>query len=105
MTKHRDPGAWKREDYRGAHRKGEITWGGIRFLMVKEKVDSKPHPRYYALLTTDYQPVAVGSQNNSGRGDPGPQTVDDWLKLFAECFPDTADGRAFLRARLEEIAA
>lgn len=102
MTKHRAPDAWQHEDYRGAHRKGEIFYGGLKFIMVKEKFDGKPHPRYFALLTTDYQPVAVGSKN-SKRGDPGPQTVQEWEALFRECYPDTVEGRNLLRSEIERM--
>lgn len=103
MTKQRNPDAWRREDYRGAHRKGEIFYGGLKFIMVKEKFDGKPHPRYFALLTADYEPVGVGSQNTKGRGDPGPTTVQEWEALLRQCFPDTDEGRKLLRDEIERI--
>ena len=102
MTKQRHPDAWQREDYKGSHVKGKIFYGGVHFIMVKERMDGKPHPRFFALLTADYEPVGVGSQN-SKRGDPGPQTTDDWEALLRQCFPDTDEGRKLLRDEIERI--
>lgn len=78
------------ESYQGAHIKGRIEYCQLRFYMVKERKNGKPWGKYTALLTDDYEPVALGSKNNKGRGDHGPQNVEDWQELFKKHYPAEA---------------
>lgn len=103
MTKERHPNAWLREKYKGSHRKAEFFHCGHKFIMVKEKFDGKPHPKFFAILDIEFEPVAVGSKNNEGRGDHGPQTVEDWRSLFSKHYPETSDGRTAMESEISRI--
>jgi len=103
MTKHRTWHQYRAEDYTSSHVKGRIRYNDEDFLIVKERIDGKPHPRYMALLTVDRQMVAAGSLHTKGRGDDGPVTEADWLAKFAEFYGETKEGREAMRTKIREI--
>jgi len=103
MTKLRTWPQYRAEDYTSSHVKGRIRYNDEDFLIVKERIDGKPHPRYMALLTVDRQMVAAGSLHTEGRGDDGPVTEADWLAKFAEFYTETKEGREAMRAKIREI--
>jgi len=91
------------ENYEGSHRKGRLEYLGQRFLIVKQRKAGKPMPNHFALLTMDLEPVSLGSNFKTKEWPHGPQTEDDWLALFKECFPDTDGGRKALKEAMERV--